>query len=1060
MPNTPIQVPNIANLRRIDSDTVIYVSPNGNDSTGVGTTAAPYQSLGKAMSVAREYTIAGTAVLTVRLLRGEYTLSSNIDLYHPQGANLVIEGDPDAFRQRTLYKVDSYTWNLANFAGGGHTGTIRVFDGTTAGTTFHGFTAVDQGMYFTIVNAAIGARSNYKTNGASGGTAAGGIHGPVTTSYDVGFPYGMSSYTTYFYGDRFFNAGFSYEEGNAVLGIGRILGATTSGTSLSVQFNNVNYDGRCPAWMTEGGLANGQAWCTVASNYPETQYSEPNGYYGWDQWKSENGTVVYPSRVGGDRHITTDPYILSTYPVVLRANYTNNDGTLYLKNGTLRGLRNIFFASNQSPYTLHNGATGATLNWTQAITSVTENGWSHTRNGTALALENSTVGIRHLGFLGIGTAISAYGSKISKYSENTLDTQTSFGAISQTEKFAVMNSLDNAPVICTTQCGRGIIGKSSTIDFTDGSALCPEHGTDYRDGSVYLDCKRSNLSLYNTEFSATSVVCQTAIDIPTFSMVAHVPVFPGTTATSGATVAFNAYTNQNTSTANWHQYPLVTLKIAGLTIGYVNSWSSSTSSAVDIGGATSGSSYVGSINPVSYTSFNFYGVKVTPTSGQAAGLSYMNLADLRRGITHGNTDSTSGSTLEMLFYRDVAGTSLASSLTIGQKEVLVRGANGYTLGVQNIAGTSGAGFLQNFLSTGTDTTWGGYADDTYGVSTHSVLIGDRSNVGIEKVLWITNGGVKPVKVYNTSVLHIGDAYVLDQPYPDSPPAGGITPVGGGSGWNYSTGVLCINGWRGNAVHVADNSSFRVGGIFAKHPSIAGALQTSYRNGNFVPQVGYAQVNSSFVCRGAWLLLHPALTSVLETSANTGAGQWGSRTGTKYGVVPFFSNGKSEGALSATFYATKTSTMFLVPEGAIGNQFIFMFDSGSPSMSSTSENALFFAATNGGRIQLDVNLALDATTSVGSITGTMNYRRADDPRSVSDRKIATRSGGVNNTFYNTIPSSGVRAWRLPVPVPSGATYTALPCGMVQYAFQSAHNAAAGTIYCNRYDSMGAVYISKS
>jgi hypothetical protein len=285
-------------------------------------------------------------------------------------------------------------------------------------------------------------------------------------------------------------------------------------------------------------------------------------------------------------------------------------------------------------------------------------------------------------------------------------------------------------------------------------------------------------------------------------------------------------------------------------------------------------------------------------------------------------------------------------------------------------------------------------------------------------------------------------------------------VGGGSGFNYSTGVLCINGWRANAVHVSDNSSFRVGGIFAKHPSIVGAVQTSFRNGNFVPQVAYAQVNSSFVCRGAWLLLHPALTSVLEQSADAGAGQWASRTGTKYGVVPYNSNGQSQGAINATFFATKSSTMFLVPEGATGNQFIFMFDSGSPNMSSTSENALFFAAVVGGRIQLDVNLALAATTSVGSIASAMNYRRADDPRNTSDRKIATRSGGVNNTFYNTIPSAGVRAWRLPVPVPSGATYTALPCGMVQYVFQSAHNAAAGTIYCNRYDSMGAVYINKS
>ena len=986
----------LENLRVIAEDTVIYVGITGDDSTGTGAVTSPYKTLSKAMSVARNYVISGKAVLTVRLLRGEYTLDSNVDLYHPQGGNLVIEGDPNAFRQRTLYKVDSYTWSVPQFAGGGHTATIRVFDGTTAGATYHGFTAIDQGTYFSVVNAAIGARSNYRTNGSSGGTANGGIHGPVVDGYQANNPY-ASSYSTEYYGDRMFNHGYSFENGNAVLGIGRIIGATTSGTSLSVQFNNANYDGRCPGWEFNGGIANTNPWCAVSSNYPETQYSVPTGYYGWEGWKSENGSVAYPTR-GADTWITNDPYVLSTYPVVLRADYSSNVGTLYLKGGTLRALRNLFFANNSAPYTLATGVTGATLNFSQGISALTDNSFATGTNGTALALENATIGIRHLGFLGTGTAISAFGSTVTKYTDTTLDTEDDSGSTRSsvgTFRWAVLNSLDNAPVICTTQCGSGIVSKNSTIDFTDGSGLNREYGVEYRDSSVYLDTHRRSLQLFNTQFRATSVFSHGSVHIPRFFFYGVVPVFPGTTYSAGLTTAFNTYTNPSTSNNHWAAYPLVTVSLDGQVLGYINNWASSAAANLELAGSTTSATYIGTPQPTAYQQYGFFGVKTAP-----AGLSYMSLRDVRLGITANN--SLAGGTLEVRFFRDAAGTSLASSYTIGKTSVLVRGANGVTMGVLGIAGTSASAFIQQWNSYGGDASYlGTYA---IGEETRSAVgIFDCSTVAIEKAMIIYNGGQIPVQMVSDCKLHIGGSQHRGNLSVATLVQNGESTPNGSGYYNYLDGVLCITGYGLGGLYAWRNCDVRIGSVFVKHSAHLTTLEPSTA-GSFLSYPIRAGHNSRISLTSCIFLMPPALTSVLHQSTNTSANEnsWKSRDGTGYGWIPF-GVARSNGAI-----LVEDSSLVTQISGSAF--YACHWDGGNPNFAdATNRNQMLITADGGSQYQYPKALGLQISAAgAQTMVSSLRYRFTSDPRTSADRKNAKRSSGTNTTFYNT-PRQTARPW---------------------------------------------------
>lgn len=1026
MPNTPIQVPNIANLRRIDSDTVIYVSPSGNDSTGVGTTAAPYQSLGKAMSVAREYTIAGTAVLTVRLLRGEYTLSSNIDLYHPQGANLVIEGDPDAFRQRTVWQVANYTWNLANFAGGGHTANMRLFDGTTTGTTLHGFTGQDQGLYFSVTNGAFGSRSGYATNGYSAGfgvARAVGILGSGSTT---------SGYSPLVWGDRFFNHGFSYEDGAGILGIGRILGATTHGETLTVQLNNLNWDSRCPAWHTDGGINNTVSWAGVANNYPETQYSQPNGYYGDTAWKSENGSKSFPAR-GSLLHVTDDPYILSLYPVTIRAPYTNNTGSLVLKGGRLRAIRNIMFANSDMPYTLSGGVTGATLNWTQAITAVNSKdvaGTSHSRwakNGCALVLEDSEVGIRHLGFLGTGTAVSAFRSKVTKYTASTANAAGS--GVTGSVIYATLNSLDNAPVMCVNQCQNGIISKNSTIDFTDSSGTNLLHKTNYSEGSVVISAGRNPVFLSSSQFNCTSAWLENATDLPIFTMKLLVPIFPGTTL-AGASASFVRYTDTSTI---WTKYPLIKVTMttsAGVQdIGNVNFYSVESSEILGVAGSTTSATYSGGI-PVSYQKYLFTGLKTMANNG---GLSYSGDFEVRNGITSGV-----GGTLGVYFYGDVAGTSLIGGYFLDKVSVSVRTEGGNTASITGIPYADGTQYTSYFLQTydnlGGENRYDSFVGQVSGRRPTpmpvSFSVTDTSDALVEKVLWIHNcGNGHPVHVGRSSRLLVGDSMVdsipsvgrgaTDADSREGEQTGAVGEAGLLGGANATTGVVCVTGYRGRAaVLVSENSYFKTGVLFAKHPTLGFSNRfrgDAVSNGAHTLQDSVLWVtDKSYAVLGGLVslgnIVRPEIYGTHAGIAGSG-GFYIGRTGIKWGAKDAVQLTNLDGAITSLY----DSYIRLVGGVSLDGQtlgYVFHWDGGTGAAAQTSNGTLqrglcLLSTFWEGVIRLPPGSIQD---QAGQTTTAPQYiRYTQDARTSAAQKINTRSAaaGTVGHVYNT--SGAPRPW---------------------------------------------------
>lgn len=1007
------QVGPIDALKVVSTDAVLYVSNSGNDTLGTGSTAAPFLTLSKAVNYAREHLILGNSTLTIRLLPGEYILDENIDLYHPQGSNLVIEGDPSAFTQRTVWRVQNYTWNLSNFAGGGHTGTLSLFDGTTtAGCTFHGFTATDNGTYFSITNAAVGSRSGYETSGS-------GVVAPSASSYDP-----------LFWGDRFFNHGYSYEDGNAILGLGRILNAGANPHTVSAQFSNLNYDGRCPAWHLNGGLGNATpAWAGLANNYPETQYSQPNGYYGTPAWHNESGNVAFPSNPS-TTHITNDPLLLSTYPVVIRAGYGNNSGSLLLKNGNLKGLRNIMFAADASPYTLQSGITGATANHSQAISAFTDNGLAHNTNGVALCLENATIGIRHLGFNGMGTAISAYGSKITKYTEETVDTSGVTGGV---VRYANLNTLDNAPVICTANCTNGIVAKNSTIDFTDGSGINREYLTDHREGTVYVSAVSKPISLFGSEFKATSVVANSHSHVPSFKMDVVVPLFSGITSST--------FLTHVGSTGFWSAYPLAKayMNVAGVgrqEIGAVNFVTESTETISQITGTTAGASYLGS-TPVGYRRYTLHGLKTAPD-----GLNYITDHDVRNGITTPFGVAQYGGTLEVEFYSDNGGVNVASYYALGRQSVLVRGLTGSTFGVLGVTGSTFANYLQSFSSYGADGT---YLGNYFNNRKTTVQAFDGSRVHIEKALVVDNGGVVPVEIAKNSSLIVGDGIV------SANKKLGIQGDGKTDGTfgsiNYNSGAVCITGYAYSGIHCWDDSSAVIGTLFTKHPTTINSFEPGDLSST--GKVMKVEQSSRAVLGNLYSLLTVGNSSVLgslsaQTYTSSGTGYWKSRTGIGYGFVPL-----DPSRLNGFISAERNSSILI--ELATGGK-VFHFDGGSPNWSgegTSFRNASLLSAKYSSTI-----LVGDVQQSSSPYTDTnLSTKFTVDQRSSQTARIATRSSGTSVYGTNT-----TRVWA----GATGASLSVHDVNIGSYSNTLTNNngqrdivPAAGITYCSSFNGFSRI-----
>lgn len=1010
--------PALEQLKVLATDLVIYLSPSGNDGTGDGSRTNPYKTLEKGMLVARSYTIVGNATLYIRFLRGEYTLAGTIDLYHPQGGNIIIEGDPAAFLQRTLFQVDSYNWSLQNFAGGGHTGNIRLFDGVTTnalGATMHGFSGADHGMYFTITNAAIGSRDGYISNSAGNKL---GVNS--TTSGD-------GSYSYLFHGDRFFNHGFSYEEGEGILGIGRVLAATADSAVVTVQFQNTNIDTRCPVHnLTSGGILNTNTWANLSSNYPENQYSQPVGYYGFNGWVHDTQTISFPSKpVSAVSTITTDPYLLSTYPVVLRGDYGSNRGTLLLKNGTIKAIRNIFFANSGSPYTIvGTGVTGATLNYSQALTVITDQNLRHGGNGTALVIENGTVGIRHLGFYGIGTALAAYGSKVYAYYDTSNNTSGG-GSSSQSGyiNYATPNTLDNSPVICTTQCKHGIVSKNSTIDLSNSSGLSRNNGVDYRHNGSYISTTSRSVDLVGSNLRANSMHINCDSDLPKFSMRIIVPIFGGMTVATGGSASFPAFEDNNVGNY-WSTFPTAKVFISDVgaatekEIAYVNyvvDGGSIPGSVV--GGSTAaagvGLSASGSLHATDYRYYTLYGWKLAPdATAVTESLKYVTIDDIRLGITaNGISPLINGGTLSVRFYKDSAASGVSAEYIVNRNSVLVSGFNGVRQGyiTMNNA-TSPAGvcaaplYVNSFNSSGGSSSPSSYMNAT--ANALSVL--DNSNVTIEKSLNITNGGYIAVDVRGNSTLNIGDTQASSNNSNANPSS---VPTD-----NFFQGALSVRNYGLLALSLLDNCRGVVGNIFAKHPLHGdGAVENSNTSANIE---AVRANNSSTVRIGAiYSIGISALTISRDHNGSVfiPASLFTSRSGREYGLHSATSTTESH------VHAKNGSSIFLLSYGS--PESIFSYDGGSVGLNSivAADRVAMIKATGSGTVFVNPTSVLATSSATTWVDSNQTSKVIIDTRSTST--TLTRSG--SNFLYNRV--AGNRAWRAAYPTSPGFTACALNLG---------------------------------
>jgi hypothetical protein len=400
---------NLENLRVIAEDTTIYIAPAnnglgktgsapgwtgltwGNDTTGDGTLAKPYATLKKAWDKAQDYIVTGDAILTIQFQKGIYGYTYDLNdettnpfpqnLHHPQGQNIVIQGDLNAIKQRYIYSVKDYSWDMSRWSQYGHTGTVNTWYGSDKygtvssinGTTSHGFTGEDEGCFAAVTNAFMGGMAYW--NNSYYLDRKNGVYS--------GNKYQRGADTGHHFGRYFFNHGLSYEEANAICGLSKIESAAANPYDLKMQFKYQNLDGRIMLFpqisagankgRLDGGLGNALDYAEISSNYPEPQYSVPNGYYGPTASVNSSNAVVqpnlelenattygknqnsganwnYPGRDSGQIHITDDAHLLTLFPVVIRVNTANNEfkvGSvpLLLDGSSIRSIRNLMFVN-------------------------------------------------------------------------------------------------------------------------------------------------------------------------------------------------------------------------------------------------------------------------------------------------------------------------------------------------------------------------------------------------------------------------------------------------------------------------------------------------------------------------------------------------------------------------------------------------------------------------------------------------------------------------------------------------------------------------------------------
>ena len=809
----------------LSRDTFIYIGATGSDTADGTTREKAVATLKRAWEIAKTYTIVGDATLYIQFNKGiyNYTYDSgntasnpfpNI-LYHPQGRNIVIQGDLDAIKQRYVWQVKDYSWDLSRWSYFGHTGTVNTwFSGPThggnsaasgwaegsasgSGTTAHGFTAEDEGGYVYIGNVGLDTNPYYGYRDIGNGVA----------------DYKYILQNNHNYGRYCFNHGLSYEDAYAIVGLARIEGASADPGNLFLQFKYQNLDGRVHTYpgnttvdgRIRGGLGNGLSYGIIDSNYPEPQYCVPNGYYGptfgvgvsgeihtpntnansalgggsnapnygWDTGSSVN--ISYPARPSGVNHVTDDPHLLTSYPVVIKTTpiganaYSRQAVPLVLSNCEIKAIRNLMFVNTDSE-----GVSWGNKSQIQGFdqnfhvgTAINEYKYSD----CGLYMDNdSKTTIRHLGFYGYGSGLgrpAVYVNNSILNMDRGLDpiafSAGANAAFTQFEYYANANTvyarlgkLSNTPILVSSHGGPIVFeGAGTFVDFSSRDSyavkkisatqcISPVWIQASSGGGVLFAADRSSIKLGSTHLMNTGYP-------PGFvRMRFEIPVFAGATlpTATGATGAF--YIPEVLAASRGNRYKsIVAYKNSGGTRvpiarffdfinapGYVTYDALGWTGAAWSGGTGALTTYTP--RPVYTQTVQAYGLRLNQ-----AGFDSSSAVRTWMGIA--------GNTLEFFAYKDhVEGTTVENEyLGISSKGILMGTSGGYSL--------AGVCTAYNYGYTLSDAM----SLYVYQSTAYNLWCAGNASVNVQGVLNITGRSSIPIDVNQGKVIVNGSVFARD-----------------------------------------------------------------------------------------------------------------------------------------------------------------------------------------------------------------------------------------------------------------------------------------------------------
>jgi len=778
----------LLNLKFIAEDTTIYIAPGwtgsagktgsagtwtgqtlGNDITGDGTVGKPFATLKRAWEEAQKYTITGKNTLYVQFQKGIYDLNGGTthdnffpdNLYHPQGGNIIIQGDPAAVKQKYLWQVANYTWDLAKFSHWGHTGEIKLWN--LSGGTAHGFTGEDEGGYVAISNVSMGSAEYYEDpSQVSGATLFRDVRydtrGEIYSD-DSGYQTSWGNW-----GNHFFSHLYPYEDSDGILGLAKISGASGSGETLGIVFKNQNTDSRVIGFYEDTpsthagriapGLSNSGPWAGISASWPESQYSKPNGYYGLTAARNIN----YPARPAGVTHISDEIFTVTNYPVVIRSTIssTAQKTPIVIRGGKIKAIRNLFFTTSAV-----DGVSSGAQSLSYSLKEVTLD--IKTPAPSCINLdEMSELGIRHIGICGYDTGIRINNSSnVKAYSSIGLESLGT-AITNQHQKGSPFftadsqnNPLDNTPVVMMHLVTTGIFcTQNSLLDTSLGYS----YNTVYRnDSTVWMQTIGNGIRSMSSKNILGTVWTSLVSSLPCFRLTLNIPVFGGSTVGVSAGFYNPEAWDYNTfkdvriiSVASGTPYDYIG-RIYGVVAG-TTFQTDSTENSGWTGSSWSKSAGYAEAQPLYTQRVHFYGYWLQGDYGVHPVARYHmyggRYVDLRQHINQGIV-------FDIRAYSDQPGVNYVSGLCFSNNTLSLRAQNGST-----IAGTTtGRGFTASvhrytFLHQ-TDGRNSSYRSGGFymygGCMAESVLMGERSSLIVTKLLNIRGGGGAGLMLGDSSI---------------------------------------------------------------------------------------------------------------------------------------------------------------------------------------------------------------------------------------------------------------------------------------------------------------------